>query len=178
MNKNGEFLDDNYDVPEGDSKFMKLLQGENKIRILSKPIYGWLDWLDKKPHRFHMEQKPDKPYDPKKAIKHFWALVVWDYEKECISVLEITQKTIQSVIANYSRDAEWGSPFGYDFKITRTGEGLKTEYSCIPSPHKEVAAKIKEAYAATPVNLAALYEGEDPFDVSIEDVQAVNDLPF
>ncbi len=116
---------------------MKLQDGENKIRILSKPIVGWLDWKDKKPYRFAMKSKPEKPMD-KNPIKHFWAFIVWNYNDQAIQILEVTQQTIQAAIGNLSKDEDWGAPFEYDLKITKKGKDLETKYGITPSPKKSL----------------------------------------
>lgn len=177
MENNNNFLPDTYDVPKTSSGYMKLQKGENKFRILSKPVIGWEDWEDKKPIRFRMDNKPTKPIDPQKKVKHFWAFVVWDYADSKIKILEITQSSIQSKIQSLSKDEDWGSPFAYDIKVNRTGDGLETEYDTNPVPHKGVPSEAKEAFQKTPVNLEALFENEDPFDTNNEPVP-VDDLPF
>jgi len=163
MSKEASFLDDSYTAPTAQGGYMKFEQGENKFRILSRPILGWLDWKDKKPLRFRMDAKPNAPIDPAKKIKHFWAVAVWNYSKEEVQVLEITQSGLQNSITALSRDEDWGSPLGYDLKVTRTGSGMETEYVINPLPHKPTSKDILEAYANKPINLEALYDGGDPF---------------
>lgn len=172
------FLPDTYDVPKTASGYMKLQKGENKFRIMSKPIVGWEDWTeDKKPVRFRINEKPAKSINPQKKIKHFWAFVVWDYADSKIKILQITQSTIQAAIQALSKDEDWGSPFAYDIKVIRTGDGMETEYATNPVPHKEIPPEAREAFMKTPVNLEALFVNEDPFDTNNEPVQ-VDDLPF
>lgn len=171
------FLPEQYDVPKSSTGYMKLLKGENRFRILSKPIIGWEDWDDKKPVRFRIDEKPSKSIDPQKKIKHFWAFVVWDYAESKVKILEITQSTIQAAIQSLSKDADWGSPFGYDIKIIRTGDGMETEYTINPVPHKPVSQEAKDSFLATPINLEALFAGEDPFDTT-KAPDPTDDLPF
>lgn len=165
MNTQNDFLPEGYEVQKSGGNYMKFKGGENKIRILSKPIIGWLDWQDKKPLRFRMKDKPSKPVDPAKAIKHFWAMVVWNYNESQVQILEITQSSIQTAIKSLSADADWGNPFEYDIKINKTGEKMETNYTINPVPHKKLSNEIKVAYESKPINLEALYEGADPFDV-------------
>lgn len=173
-----DFLPDNYEAPAGSNSYLKLQKGENKIRILSKPIIGWLDWKDKKPYRFHMDAKPDKPLD-KNPIKHFWAFVVFDYADQGVKILEITQSTIQRTIADLSKDEEWGAPYEYDLKITKKGEDLKTEYSVTPSPKKPLTEAIKQAGLDKPCYLDALFDGADPWAVTDKQTElAFLGLPF
>ena len=174
-----DFLPDNYETPQGAGSYMKFQQGENKLRILSKPIIGWLDWKDKVPHRFGFKNKPEKPLGDQ-AIKHFWAMIVWDYNDQSIKILEITQQTIQKAIEALAKDEDWGSPAGYDIKVVKSGQDKQTEYRVNPSPKKPVSDEIKKAAKDKPVNLEALYSNKDPFDVSNGEQTALlfQELPF
>ena len=174
---NENFLPKDYDPPKGESKYMRFEEGTNKFRMLSKPILGWEDWENKKPLRFKMDAKPEKPIDSGKPIKHFWAMIVWDYQTERIEILEITQISIQQVITALSRDPEWGLPFEYDIKVERLGKGMDTKYTILGMPPVPITDEIREAYKNTPINLAALYEGEDPFDTELPNPE-LSDLPF
>lgn len=158
------FLPDNYETPRSPSPYMKLQDGENKIRILSAPILGWEDWKDNKPIRFRMADKPALPVDMKKPIRHFWAFIVWSYAEQQVKILQLTQKRVQEAIKNLSKDEEWGSPYTYDIKITRTGKNLECEYGVNPIPHKPVSDAIKKAFFERRCNLDALFDGLDPFD--------------
>lgn len=142
---------------------MKLEEGENRFRILSAPIIGWEDWNDKKPVRFRFNAKPDKPIDPLKPIKHFWAFIVFNYVDAKIQILEITQASIRKRLEFLSKDSDWGSPFGYDIKVVKTGQQKDTEYSVNPCPQKPIDSGIKELFAATPIDLEELFRGGDPF---------------
>lgn len=173
-----DFLPENYEAPQGNAGYMKLQDGENRIRILSKPIIGWLDWKEKKPYRFRFNQRPEKPLE-KGPIKHFWAFLVWNYTDQNVQILEVTQATIQKIITDLSKNEEWGAPFYYDLKITRKGKDLDTEYSVLPSPKKDLAPEIKKAALEKPANLEALYDGADPWIVTDKHTEyAFEALPF
>jgi hypothetical protein len=158
-----QFLPEEYKAPAGSSRYMKLKDGENKIRILSQPILGWEDWIDNKPVRFKMDDKPVKAANPAKAIRHFWAMIVWNYAEEKIQILQITQARIRSAIEALCKDADWGAPYFYDIKISKKGQDIKTQYSVNPLPHREVSSSIVEAFNASPCNLEALFYNCDPF---------------
>ena len=177
MSNKNDFLPENYEPPKGESRYYKFQSGANKFRILSKPIIGWEDWENKKPLRFKMKEKPEKPIDSSRPIKHFWAMIIWDFTNECIKILEITQMTIQQNIAALSKNPEWGSPLSYNIEVTKTGVEKETRYVTIGLPPSELADEIKEAYNETPINLDALYEGEDPFDTNLPNPE-LSDLPF
>lgn len=171
-----DFLPEDYEAPEGGGNFMKLQEGENKFRILSRPVVGWLDWKDKKPYRFPMKSKPEKPLE-KGPIKHFWAFVVWNYAAESIQILEITQQTIQAAITNLSKDEDWGAPFHYDLKIGKKGKDLDTKYSVTPSPKKPLTDVIIQAGLEKPCYLEAMFDGKDPWVVTDKQTE-LETLPF
>lgn len=159
-----KFLPEDYKSPRATSGYMKIQDGENRVRILSAPIIGWEDWtLDKKPVRFRMADKPAKPIDPKRPIKHFWAFIVWNYMAEKIQVLQINQATIQNTLQTLCADSDWGSPYYYDLKIIRKGEGKDTEYTVTPLPHKVVSEAIKKEFYETRCYLDALFTSDNPF---------------
>ncbi len=157
------FLPDDYQAPKASNYYLKLVEGENKIRVMSKPIFGWIDWKDNKPMRFRMDQKPLKAVDPKKAIRHFWAFVVFNYNNEQIQIFEVTQASIRKSLEALCRDKDWGSPYGYDLKIMKTGEGVNTEYAINPIPHKPTDSYLVSCFNERPCNLNALFTNEDPF---------------
>lgn len=159
------FLPEDYQSPKPTSQlYFRPLDGENRIRILSKPIFGWEDWtIDKKPVRFQMNEKPVKPIDPKKSIKHFWAFIVWNVQLEQIQIMQITQATIRSSIEALCKNKEWGSPYEYDIIISKKGEGIETEYSVLPTKPSPVSKEILQAFKDKPIQLEALFISADPF---------------
>ena len=156
------FLPSGYQAPKT-QYYMKMKTGENKFRILSAPVIGWEDWDNKKPVRFHYDDKPASSVDPTKPMKHFWAMIVWNYGEECIQILQVTQASIRNAIEHLCNDADWGLPYTYDIKVTKKGDGMDTEYMVNPLPHKPVADFIVKAYKDRPCNLDAIFEGADPF---------------
>jgi len=166
------FLPKDYSVPVGESNYMRFQQGDNLFRILAPPIVGWEDWVEedgkKKPVRFKMDLKPNQPFNPKRKIKHFWAMPVWNYNDERVQILEITQSGIQSKIKSLVDDEDWGKPFDYDIKVIRNGEGIETEYSVNPKPKKAVDESVDRAFSRIKVNLEALFENKDPFEKEID----------
>lgn len=160
------FLPDNYKIPETPSNYMRFQEGLNRIRILSSAITGYEYFnIDNKPVR-SKEPFDGEPKDIKKdgKVKAFWAFVVWNYQLERIQILELTQKGIMASILALKNNPKWGMPTRYDIAITRTGEGLETEYTTQGEPPiADVDPKIIEQYKAMSINLNALYDGKDPF---------------
>jgi hypothetical protein len=157
------FLPENYKSPSSNDSYMKIQEGENKIRILSKPILGWEDWDDKKPIRFRFENKPGNTIDPAKPAKHFWAFLVWNYNEKKIQILHLTQATIRNKIQALSVDKDWGQPYFFDIKILKSGADKNTKYEVNPLPHKDLHPEIEEAFREKPCYLEALYDNADPF---------------
>lgn len=158
------FLPQGYQAPRSSNNFMKLQDGENKIRILSAPILGWEDWIDMKPVRFQMENKPARSFDPKKPVKHFWAFIVWNHNEEAIQILHVTQASIRNAIEALCNDQDWGAPYFYDIKIVKKGEKMDTEYLVNPTPHKPTDKYLVEMFNEKRCNLNAIFDNVDPFD--------------
>lgn len=158
-----DFISD--DVVSGSSSYMKLNAGDNKIRIISKPVIGWLEWVDKKPTRTQIDDKPEAS-DDDNPPKKFMAVAVLDLnDKESpVKIMELTQQSVIKAIKALSSNPDWGNPFSYDITIKKTGEGMKTKYVVTPSPKKPISKDLIKAASEKPCNLDALYEGEDPWD--------------
>jgi hypothetical protein len=166
------FLPKNYEQPQAKSNYFSVSKlkdkTDNVIRILSKPIMGWLDWKEvdgkKVPVRTPFNEPCPEPIDKTKPVKHFWAMIVWDYRDKTVKIMEITQATIQEAIYNLDCDEGWGEPMCYDLNIKRTGEKLETKYFITPRPPKELEEEIKTSLRETNPNLQALFTNENPFD--------------
>ena len=143
------FLPKDYAAPK-QSSYMRLQPGENKFRILSKPILGWLDWDDKKPVRYKYSPKAPKSINESKPCKHFWAFIVYNYSEAKIQILEIAQATIRNDLESMSNEPDLGPPFFYDIKITKTGDGTKTKYTVMALPLKPTSETIKKAFEEGP----------------------------
>lgn len=183
-----DFLPKDYQVPKGtDGLFMKFKQGANKFRILCSPVIGYEWWEEdtngKHPVRVKSREKANTqmPDEFRKTLKHFWGMLVWNYEEEKVQILQITQITIMQAIGGYNDDADWGSPLDYDLVIKKSGERLDTQYQIIAKPKKELDEKIKEMLAKNELKLEKLFEAAGKVDAS-EDAEIEYDeeeeIPF
>jgi len=157
-----------YEMPKSNSHYLKLQDGDNLVRILAKPIMGWLDWSEdgdgkRSPVRTPFTDQKPAPIKADKPVKHFWAFPVWDYKDKAVKIWEITQASIQEVIYNLDSDESWGDPTGYDLKINRTGEKLETKYSVIARPPKPLAKEIIAEFKEVNPDLNELFSNGDPF---------------
>lgn len=149
---------------------MKLEKGENKFRILSdQALIGYEYWTpENKPVRlreFPETQPEDMREDSK--MKEFWAFIVWDYKDKKVKILELTQTSVKEQLQTYVDDPDFGEPMGFDVVVKRTGDGLDTKYSTIAKPPTDIPKEALEAYKPEDINLEALFDGEDPFAVSV-----------
>ena len=171
-----DFLPKDYEVPDKPGNYMKLEQGENRLRILSAPILGRERWADdkdgnRKPVRTRMDD--DLTPDEFEESKHFWAMVIWNYEIKAVQILQITQSTIQKPLTALAKSKDWGDPKGidgYDIVITKAGEKLETEYQVMPQPKKKIDEGIIKMAEDMNIKLEALFENEDPFGSESEDL--------
>lgn len=163
-----EFISDDV-VSSGAANYVKLATGDNKLRIISKPITGWVEWIDKKPTRYPINEEPEGE-DDENPPKKFLAVVVIDHSDDEVKILELTQQSVIKAIKALAGNPDWGNPFSYDLNIKKSGEGLKTKYAVTPSPKKPLAKELVKAAMSKPCNLDALYEGTDPWDVDGSEV--------
>ncbi len=154
------FYEEEYELPlSKNHNYLKLQPGENKFRILSRPVVGWETWVEKKPVRYRFNEKPAKTED----LKHFWSMIVWSYANESIQILHITQASVLKALDILIKDPDWGAPFFYDIKIVKEGEAKETRYRVNPLPNKPLNPAIEKAFEAKRCDLDALFVGEDPF---------------
>ena len=183
-----DFLPKDYELPNASNGYMRFEQGDNRFRIMGSPIIGWEYWVDKdglptekgaapqqgnRPVRVPM--KGTVPVVASDIVKHFWAMIVWNYKVENFQILEITQKGIQKTIKGYSSDEDWGSPINYDLVVSRTGEGIETEYEVKAKPAKPLDDEIQDLYKKVSINLEALFDGDDPFSDREKVIDIVED---
>lgn len=118
-----DFLPENYELPASTGgNYMKIQDGNNKFRILAKPVVGWLYWERTNPEekgrpvrleytdearKIAVENAKQNPKKEDQSIKHFWAMKVYNYETESVQILEITQKGLMQDIVNYAKDENW-----------------------------------------------------------------------
>ncbi len=191
------FLPSDYKIQSINSGYFKPEEGDNKIRILTKPVMGNVLWINQRPKRLRLgeaftpddlEHADTSSYSGKKRTPvQFWAMSIWNYKEKKVQVFEITQVSIQRELANLSNDEDWGSPLDYDVNINRRDENSIVKYSVTPKPKKDLMPDIKQIIKDTPVNVVALFDGGNPFEASLLSVddkkpmdEKVNadDIPF
>ena len=154
-----QWLPSEYKVPSKADGYFKLQQGDNRFRIMTQPILGWEWWVDEGEKRAPKRSRQGEavPAEYADSVKHFWAMVVYNYDAKQFQILELTQKGIQRTIQSLTRDEVWGDPTQYDIVITKTGEKMETEYDVRPQPPREFEVELRAMYKTVHINLDALY---------------------
>ena len=165
-------------------EFMKFTEGDNEIRILSKPLIGKLWWASpegvvrgkndgqKGDRPYRVDYKTDLPDEVAEACtKEFWMMKVWDYNSHAIKILEITQQTIIRAINELIQSKKWGDPRAYDINIKREGSSMDTKYYVMPSPPSKIDAPIEIAFKENKTDLTQVLTNpeEDVFADMKED---------
>jgi len=142
--------------------YFKPQDGDNKVRILSDAVIGYVYWTnDNKPVRTreypaltpNIKERNGKADRP----KLFWAMLVWNYATNQVETWEVTQRSIQDAIEAYADDEEWGHPNQYDLKISKSGKELDTTYAVIASPAKPAPKEAIEAYESSGISLDSIF---------------------
>ncbi|MDF9799090.1 hypothetical protein OKW21_004353 [Catalinimonas alkaloidigena] len=177
------FFDRGHEIPEKRNQFMKMEYGKNRFRFVGGPVsgfifYGTMEREDgtetTKPYRrrevdgeFSVEEMINRNAKLKKdgemeRQKYFIASLVYNYQKEKLQVLEITQKSVLKALKSYVESEEYGHPSGYDLTVEKKGEGLNTDYTVVVSPPKPLSAEIETALGEVSCDLEKIFEGEYP----------------
>lgn len=164
------FLDNISEEPAKVGKYVKLQDGDNRIRLLGGGddgllIFGKEGWTgdddDRKVHRWDI--KADAPkLKFNDEPKTFMAVPVWNYQVNAIQIWNITQATIRAKIRELATDPEWGDPRNYDIKVKKEGEQLLTKYEVTPCKEKELSDEVKIAFESATIDTKALFDGGDP----------------
>lgn len=157
-------------VSGGDALYFKPQTDENRVRVISMPIFGWVEWTEdeegkRKPVRTQIDDKPEDSDDDNKAKKFMTIAIIDREDDDKVKIWEITQQSIIKAIKALSDTPDWGKPFAYDIIVTKTGEDLKTKYVVTPCPKKQLDKSIVREAQQRPCNLDKLFEGENPWEV-------------
>ena len=172
------FLPKDYKIPST-SNYYKFEEGDNTFRILGSfedgtAIMGTEYWVTKDGKRFpkrlpvgqpvlveEIEINPQTGED--EVPKHFWAMPVWNFETKSVQILEITQKTIMTVIRSLAKNPKWGDPNQYNLVVTRTKVNDKTNYMVTPEPKEELDKEVYKILNQMNIKIEKLFSGLDPF---------------
>ena len=134
-------LNDSFENKGPKVNFMKLQDGQSRIRVGSVPSKVFQHWekttlgkvrkvtcIGKDCPLCKLGHQPTIRYQLKVLDKA-------DPDSPQPKILETTSSVIKQ-ISNCANDPEFGDPTQYDMKITKTGVGLETRYTVMASPKK------------------------------------------
>ena len=177
------FFDRGHEIPDKRNQFMRFESGKNRVRFIGNPVSGFVffgkvereDGTETtKPYRrresegeFSLEEMINRNARMKKdgeieGQKYFVMGLVYNYQKQKLQVLEVTQKSILKALKSYVDSEEYGHPSGYDLTIEKSGEGLNTEYTVVVSPPKPLTSEIEDLVGETSCDLQKVFAGEYP----------------
>lgn len=154
------------------SNYLKITEDAQEFRILTSPIIGREYFRADGDKVTPVRQKEEFDWIPSDSKdgskpKEFRAFPIWNHTLGKVQIAEITQASIKKEILKYVQDAEnRGDPKKYDFRISRTGKGKETRYTLTALPKSKFESEADEKWAfelAKPINLEALFSGDDPF---------------
>lgn len=189
------FYPQGYEPKQDQGDYMKITEGEHRIRIMSNPAIGYQTFYKNEEGKNKvLRSKTFKELvNDRRAsdgIREFHAFIVWNYAEESLMVLNVTQKKIQRAIFELANDEDWGDPKQYDILIKRTGTGFNdTEYSVIAKPAKPAPQEATDAMKEVTIDFDLYFSGGDPIvrgeGATVEDAQEVfesaevaDEIPF
>lgn len=171
---NDAWVPEDYNVPSGGSPFMRFEDGDNVVRILSKPTFGWELWIENKPLRRKDKAEFTKDELAKADInsfsgersrpQHFWALPVWNYAAKQVQLLQINQSSVQSQLLGYVRNPKWGALDRYDVNIVKGKVGQQTKYQVQPEPPTPLDKDIEEVWKNVTLHMDEYFTGGRPLE--------------
>ena len=166
----------------------KLVDGESvRVAIVSEnplemyEVWGEDDNGTKKPFRFSSEpsaaniiaelgdfkQRQNYEGTALEAPKFVIAFFAYDFSDSKVKVFSISQKTVIKELDKLSQDDDYANFAEWDFKFSRSGLRMSTEYSVLPSPRKKgTQEEIDAAWSAAQeagYDLNQLLIGGSPF---------------
>lgn len=162
-------------------KFMKLVDGPNKIRIVSEPVQIWKVFDKEDPKNTIVITNPDelKEYAGKKP-KMYFAMYVIDRATSEVKIAEFGP-SIMGQIGDLQDNPEFAFDQlpPYDMMITRSGAGLETEYTVIGSRNNTILTPEEQAKVLAMPSLEAEYtDGKSNSQSAAPQPLKTDDIPF
>jgi hypothetical protein len=131
---------DNWDEVEvkTGSEFMKLVEGDNVVRIITKPYQFSVAWIknQKGTHKVRSAMTKDCPLvKAGEKLQNRWYVGVFERKTKTVKILEISGQIVSS-IKKLALDEDWGNPRDYDVNIVRGAPDSQPLYTVIAKPKK------------------------------------------
>jgi len=146
--KYGELSDWNDADVKGGNDFMRLQEGDNRVRVFTKPYQFYVCWVKDTTGANRKVKSAVKNCPLVKRgekIQARWLLGVLDRRAGGkAKILEISSQ-IMTGIRTLVNDPDWGNPTGYDINIERGAPGKNPLYHVISKPHQPLSDEDKAA---------------------------------
>ena len=137
----------------GSSDFIKLEQGDTKVRVMGNATQFYIHWVE---NANGQKKKFVSPVSDPTLVrklddagfkrKQRWLVKVFDYSTRSFKIVEIGAQVFSGIQTLY-RDEDWGPVTRYDIKISRGKPGTQPLYRVTPSGSKtQLPEELKEQY--------------------------------
>jgi len=179
----------------GEGLFLKLVEGTNRLRIVSKPYKAYIHWVDDatgSPKKLNCSQTGCPICTGSTGVagegpKPRWFMRVLDRKSKKIKILEVGTQ-IYSQLKNLAKNPEWGNIFDFDIDVIRGKKGANPLYTVQPCPKKEPnfteEEKVVIGKAKTEIDLNKLVQPMTADEIkkilagSTEDLSETDDAPL
>lgn len=148
--KYGELQDWNEAEVKTGSDFMKLVEGDNVVRFITKPHQFAVAWITDGsgvPRKVRVSAEKNDPLRKRgEKIQSRWYVGVINRKAKAAQILEISSQIVSAVKKLY-RDEDWGDPEQYDVNICRGPAGSQPLYTVIAKPKKPLGEEDKAVAA-------------------------------
>ena len=134
----------------GGSDFMQLKEGQNRVRVISKPYQFTVHWAtdvtgSNRKVKCALQDCPLCKQGVKAQTR--WYIGVIDRVDNKAKILEISAQIMKG-LKNTAGDPDWGDPRKYDVNIQRGPKGAQPLYTVLPKPKVQVSDEDKVAIAS------------------------------
>ena len=132
--------------------YMRLVEGENVVRIMGNPIQFYVHWVTAPDGS---KKKIVSPIDSPDLVTRLedsgfrrqakWMIKVLDRSDDEFKVLEVGSQIYNGVRALYN-NPKWGKVTAYDLSVTRGPKGSQPLYNVTPNPKEKLDSSFKKKF--------------------------------
>ena len=134
------------------SDFMRLVEGENVVRVMGNPVQYYVHWVTTADGS---TRKINSPIDDSDLVRRLedagfrrkpcWLVKVLDRNDETFKLLEIGPQIYNGVRGLFNHP-KWGKVTDYDISIMRGPRGSQPLYNVNPNPKEAIPSTLKTSY--------------------------------
>lgn len=132
--------------------FLRLLEGENIVRIMGNPVQNYIHWVTTPDGK---NRKIVSPSSNPALVKRLedagfkrqpsWIIKVLDRKDDKFKLLEVGNQIYKGIQALYNHP-KWGKVTAYDISVNRGPKGTQPLYTVTPNPKESLDASLKQQY--------------------------------